>query len=138
MEQRTRNHLTNARRNHQYSDSLLAQVSSTTRSQTSGTSAELIWCVVAAFYSAVRYVNAYLYEKHNQYVPRTHTERERLVFTDSLLKRVSIDYRMFKSLSIQARYDPLPTITEADGHDVLAALDRIAELIYHELQESAR
>jgi hypothetical protein len=47
------------------------------------------WAVVAAFYAAVHYVNAYLWERYGL-EPRNHAEQVRAVATDPNLKPVLV------------------------------------------------
>jgi hypothetical protein len=61
------------------------------------------WVVILAFYSAVRYVNAYLYSK-NRTPPGSHSERERQIYYDSYLNSIFSDYTTLRDWSENARY----------------------------------
>ena len=61
----------------------------------------LDWAVVAAFYVAVRYVDAYFYPNK----PVDHEERNRRVRTDSRTRRIADEYRLLYDRSRDARYE---------------------------------
>ncbi len=82
------------------------------------------WAVVVAFYAAVHYVNAYLWEKM-RIEPRNHDERSDWLTKIAALKYVDGQYGRLRSLAFSARYDPFyqinrPTAESAllDMHDV--------------------
>ncbi len=68
------------------------------------------WITVIAFYAAVHYVNAYLYEKHNQYVVTRqtggHTDRNDKIRTLPDLQQAYGAYIRLSRASHDARYTP--------------------------------
>jgi hypothetical protein len=62
------------------------------------------WAVVIAFYAAVHYVNAYLWERDNRYDPGNHRNRGAKVRTLSGLQSVNRQYRRLNSLAYDVRY----------------------------------
>ena len=73
MEPRTEAHLATAQHNHDFARALLEPAVARVFS-----SPPLEWAVVVAFYAAVHYVNAYLWERQ-RYEPRPHDDRENAV-----------------------------------------------------------
>ena len=140
MEQKTRNHLAKARRNERFAGVLflfyLTPGGITPRGQqpTPDQPAELLWSVVVAFYSAVHYVNAYLWEKY-RFSPPNHAAREQRIYADSTLARIAISYDMLKDWGMQARYDPVAQITDADAQQAIDELHQISDLIKRELRD---
>ena len=63
------------------------------------------WVAVVAFYSAVHYVNALLWEWRS-IKPDTHTERTWYVGNHAPLSGFSLDYRLLNSHGWNARYAP--------------------------------
>jgi hypothetical protein len=63
----------------------------------------LDWAVVAAFYSAVHYVNAYVWERQS-YEPPDHNARNRIVTTDLALRAAKDAYMRLSDLAWKARY----------------------------------
>lgn len=76
------------------------------RTQISVQPPPLEWAVVAAFYSAVHYVNAYLWEV-SRLDPKDHETREKAVQRDSQLRVVASHYSRLSNLGWQARYAPV-------------------------------
>jgi len=60
------------------------------------------WAVVAAFYSALHYVESYLATRNLH--PETHKERFEVIKRDGRLKAAYPDYKFLYSLSLTARY----------------------------------
>ena len=135
MEQRTRNYLSNAGRNQRFAGSLLFQYIQSSSSQPPiDQPPELLWSVVAAFYSAVHYVNAYLWEIR-RHSPSDHSDREWQIDRDPALRTIAESYGLLKDWSLQGRYDPLPRITDADAQQAIDELTLIADLVKRELRE---
>lgn len=63
------------------------------------------WAVVIAFYAAVHYVNAYLWERQ-RYAPRDHTARRHAVMRVASLRLAEPAYRNLQDLAYRARYQP--------------------------------
>src|SRR5687768_16198595 len=63
------------------------------------------WVAVIAFYAAVHYVNAYLWEKR-QIEPRDHTERLLLVSMSADLRAANQAYDRLQNVAYRARYVP--------------------------------
>jgi hypothetical protein len=61
------------------------------------------WAVVAAFYAAVHYVNAWLWETR-QFRPGTHADRTAAVRAEPPLRPAAQAYRNLQDLAYQARY----------------------------------
>jgi hypothetical protein len=100
VEPRTREHLETAARNRDIASGLLDPASSI-RIQPP----PLEWAVVAAFYSAVHYVNAYLWERQ-RYEPRDHAARQSAVARVPDLRPASASYTNLRDLAFAARYIP--------------------------------
>lgn len=66
---------------------------------------ELRWCEISAFYAAVHYVNAFLWERR-QIEPSSHEERTVLVSSVRELRLVSTSYSLLLSAGLDARYRP--------------------------------
>lgn len=90
---------------------------------------------MTAFYSAVHYVNAYLWEKQ-RFAPPNHPSREQQIYADPKLSRIAVHYDLLKDWALQARYDPLAKITETDAQQAIDDLFQISELIKSELRDS--
>ncbi len=110
MEERTRRHLARARRNRDVADALIGP-----RARSIIDPPPREWAVVAAFYSAVHYVNAYLWEKRRQ-EPSNHDHRRRLVAQESDLRRMSQSYGRLRALAFLARYADLFSPAESEIH----------------------
>ncbi len=89
------------------------------------------WAIVVAFYAAVHFANAYLWERLRQ-EPRNHDERRNMVYM--ALRRMSLAYVHLAGLGWRGRYDPTyrPSRAEAERaiQTDLAAIERavMAEL----------
>jgi hypothetical protein len=97
MQPRTRDHLASARRNGAVARRLIDDADS------SPISAE--WAVIAAFYAALHFVNAYLWEMF-QLEPANHAERVQLVTRFAILRSVARSYAALEHAGFQARYTP--------------------------------
>ena len=125
MEPRTRQHLTKAARNRDLALWLLNAAS-----PISGASPPLEWAAVVAFYAAVHYVNAYLWETR-RYEPRDHRARVNAVGQDRVLRAAYRSYMGLRTLAFQSRYHPSFRPTHADaeyavGND-LAQVERTVQ-----------
>ena len=98
MEQRTREHLDTAERNRELAQALLTSGASL---GVSAPPAE--WAAVIAFYAAVHFVNAYLWERY-RIEPRDHGERSHYVRTDPILTRCMPAYNRLRDESHRSRY----------------------------------
>jgi hypothetical protein len=106
VEQRAREHLETARRHQRFAQSLLdlskgSQV----------LDGQYEWAIVSAFYSAMHYVHAYLWERH-RYYPRSHAARANRVKRDPVLRRCEAAYLRHLGESLSSRYDRLPVAPE--------------------------
>ena len=97
LEQPTQQHLVRARRNRDVADALAGAAAQGIISPPA-----LEWAVVAAFYAAVHYVNAYLWEKLRA-EPRDHRERTNMVARVHALRAAFKAYRNLQDLAFQAR-----------------------------------
>lgn len=61
------------------------------------------WTVVIAFYSAVHYVNAYIWETLGR-EPANHGQRKAIVFADRRLERIAPTYADLQAQSMLIRY----------------------------------
>jgi hypothetical protein len=135
MDQRTHNHLANARRNESFATFLLrSYLNSRGQQPPPDQPVELLWCVVVAFYSAVHYVNAYLWEKYH-FSPPNHAAREQRIYADPTLARIAVSYDTLKDWGMQARYDPVAQITDADAQHAIDELFQISDLVKRELRD---
>jgi hypothetical protein len=98
MEARTHQHL--ARADH-HRDIALALLEHTSRSRLHPPAYD--WTVVAAFYAAVHYVNAYLWELR-RYEPPDHNARRRVMAGDRSLQAAIQSYASLRARAFQARY----------------------------------
>ena len=91
------------------------------------------WVAVVAFYSAVHYVNAILWEWVGV-KPDTHTERTWYVDTHPPLTVITLDYRQLNNHGWHARYTPGYRMSQADVQYLLdTALTNVETLICSEL-----
>jgi len=78
------------------------------------TSSEILpdhrWATIAAFYAAVQYVNALLFERLD-FIPRSHMERESAIAMIAELNAVQDAYYRLKEAAVTARYTPRSTLT---------------------------
>ena len=96
----------------------------------------LEWVGVIAFYAAVHYINAYLWEKLH-YEPRNHDERQRVVTTVADLKAAAVSYTRLRSIAYQARYNPGFRLSRSEA-DIALRIDLYAvEIAVHAALPSA-
>jgi hypothetical protein len=69
------------------------------------------WATIAAFYAAVRYVNAFLFERLD-FIPSSHQEREAAIRMFAELRGVLDDYIGLHDAAGPARYSPRFTMAE--------------------------
>ncbi len=111
MDPRTRRHLVRARRNSQVALALLNQPA------TSGVSPPPFeWATVVAFYAAVHYVNAFLWEKL-RHEPRDHSARLQMV--TMALRSIYSAYHKLADLGWRARYVPEFQLSGADARSAI-------------------
>ena len=124
MEPRTRAHL--ARADH-HRDVALALIGPVAASLTRPP--PLDWAVVAAFYAAVHYVNAYLWETQH-WDPGTHQQRAAAVTRTAALRAAAHEYRWLMDLAYQARYVPhfRESRTDIEGA-VLSDLEQVRRAV---------
>jgi hypothetical protein len=134
MEETTREHLALAQRNQRFADRLRFADSNAEHSSL-GQSPEILWSVVISFYSAVHYINAYLWEI-DRFAPKTHAERTPRVSQDQELTTIAANYKVLSVWGFQARYDPRAHISADDAQQAIDELHAIAELVRRELGDS--
>ena len=111
MQPRTRQYLERANENRQTAEQIVADAESSP--------ALVRWSAVMAFYAAVQYVNAFLYEELGR-APRTHDERENTLYLfASVLRPVTPSYTTLKSRAHAARYAPVSNITRESVRSLL-------------------
>ncbi len=93
----------------------------------------LDWAVVAAFYAAVHYVNAYLWERQ-RYEPHTHEARENAVARAVEVRAAYDAYARLRGLAYRARYVPLFQISRPNAQGALVDLDRVEKTVLAALQ----
>ncbi len=86
------------------------------------------WVVIAAFYAAVHYINAYLWERL-RLEPSNHSERSDMVELFSELRPVVAQYRYLRDSAYSARYDPDWRMSEARVHEPVDDLETIASAV---------
>lgn len=120
MEPRTRAHLHTADENRLFARRLVGDMRSS--------SADLRWVVVAAFYSAVHLVNAYLWEQQ-RIEPRNHDERRSFATMIGDLRPVASQYAHLQDLAFRARYQPGFRISVDTTRGVMAYLEQIEKIV---------
>ena len=87
------------------------------------------WIVVLAFYAAVHYVNAYLWERQ-RYEPRDHGAREGAIARTHDLQSAYGSYMRLRDLSYRARYRSRYRISRADAEVALRSdLDQVERTV---------
>jgi hypothetical protein len=76
------------------------------------------WAAIAMFYSAVHYVNAYLWERYHK-APRDHGERTWGVHQDAGINACLSNYDLLKDVAYHARYTETYTLSEQDARALL-------------------
>ena len=125
MDQRTAEHLTRAQRNWDVAQYLAHQALITPSPDE--------WSIVAAFYSAVHLVNAYLWEKGKK-APSDHRARRSLMAQDSALDPISDAYDELADWAWTARYSRQPRFTTTQAQQALDDVYEIDRLIRQLLQ----
>ena len=87
------------------------------------------WSAVIAFYAAVHYVNAYLWEIR-RYAPPDHGSRNRVIAGDPVLRRCRFQYRRLLDVGFRARYVPNFRLAEPDAQRLIDGdLDLVRETV---------
>jgi hypothetical protein len=76
------------------------------------------WVAVIAFYAAVHYVNAYLWEIR-RYMPPDHDSRNRLLNGDAVLRSCRGEYSRLFDVGFKARYQPGFRLSEEGVRELL-------------------
>ena len=105
VDQKTINHLRIAERNRNLARTLLAPA------QAGLEPSPWEWVAVILFYSAVHYVNAYLWEQYHL-APRDHSERTYGVQRDTAISNCDFNYDTLKDRGFQARYNERYSLSE--------------------------
>ena len=113
MRPRTRDHLDKAARNRRIAIALLDPAT------TLGVQPPpLDWAVVALFYAAVHYVNAYLWQTRG-FASADHRGRQRAVLTAPELRSTAASYLRLRGLADAARYHPRFRPSRSDVEEAL-------------------
>lgn len=112
MDQKTLDHLRVAERNRNLARALLSA------EQPGLQPAPWEWVAVILFYSAVHYVNAYLWEQYH-HEPLNHGERSRAVNRDPALIACRRRYDDLRDAGYRARYDEQFYLREQDARLLL-------------------
>jgi hypothetical protein len=113
VEQRTREHIETAEHHQQFARSLLDP-----RMGSMLPKVRYEWAAVAAFYAAVHYVHAYLWERR-RVSPRSHPARSQRVTRDSILRQCEWQYLELLEVSLRARYSRDLDLTEAAARELV-------------------
>jgi hypothetical protein len=119
MERQTNRHIQTAERNRRIASALIDTELASIQS------APYEWIAVIAFYAAVHYVNAYLWEAR-RYAPPDHPNRNHLVEGDPVLRRSRSEYGRLFATGFRARYVPNFRLPEQDARDLI---ERDLELV---------
>lgn len=92
------------------------------------------WVAVIAFYAAVHYVNAYLWEMDNHYSPENHRERAEKIDNLPDLRLIRAHYRRLNRLGYNARYNETYRLNLSTAQSALADLQDIEAQIRPRLQ----
>jgi len=84
------------------------------------------WVAVVLFYSAVHYVNAYLWERY-LIEPANHGERSYGVREDRAISACQSHYDRLRDQGYRARYDELFSVTEREAQVLLQVQLRAVE-----------
>jgi hypothetical protein len=76
------------------------------------------WIVVIAFYSAIHYVNAYVWEIHKEEV-KSHWKRSDWVGKESSLEACRGEYLRLENVSFSSRYDRRASISAAEADQLV-------------------
>lgn len=123
VDERTRAFLRSAQLNYEFAQAILNRQIQP---------APLNWLVVVAFYSAVHYVNAYLWEML-QIEPKSHGERTDAIHTLQLLRSFEAEYDALRDWAYLARYEPTFRVTDQRAQRALRHLDTIRVVVRNDL-----
>jgi hypothetical protein len=84
------------------------------------------WVAVIAFYSAVHYVNAYLWERYHL-SPANHQERSYGVLHDQAVNGCKEEYELLKDRGFHARYSERFSLTVQEASALVTGELRAAE-----------
>lgn len=91
---------------------------------------------VIAFYSAVHYVNAYLWERY-RFTPSSHGERSGGVRNDRAIRACRPNYGRLRDAGYYARYDERFALSEQDARELVETdLRRVEATVLLALGES--
>lgn len=90
--------------------------------------APLEWAAIAAFYSAVHYINAYLWETYN-FAPENHADRTLAVRRDATLASIALFYDQLRAWGFSGRYRPTFRPSDDLLQRALAYLEQIRSTI---------
>ena len=85
------------------------------------------WAVIAAFYAAVHWINAYLLTQG--YEPKHHTARDNAIRRYSVTRKIAWEYSELKSHSFSARYKAHRFSAKQIKEDVVPWLEAIKKQI---------
>lgn len=100
-------------------------------SLTLDTQAKVDWALIATFYAALHYVEAYL-ALTGQHIT-SHTTRDNVVGRDSVLKRIYTQYQDLKFFGFNARYQPPMFKAKQVSAEALPTLETIKATILPKL-----
>ena len=120
MEAATIAHLLAAEENREHCLSLLDRAAAGVRPR------RWEWTGVVAFYSAVHYVNAYLWEAR-RFSPRSHQERSDAFHVEAALRQARSGYWYLRDFSYEVRYQPRVSATEVIARDLVDIDLRVVE-----------
>lgn len=86
------------------------------------------WIAVIAFYGAVHYVNAYLWELE-RYGPLSHGERPARVRSTASLRRATFAYRRLSQVAYDMRHDPYAVVSPAIADEALRNLGVVERVL---------
>ncbi|HYI15020.1 MAG TPA: hypothetical protein VEX37_06495 [Thermomicrobiales bacterium] len=86
------------------------------------------WVGVIAFYSAVHFINAYLWERQ-QIEPANHAERSRFVLFVREFRPIQDAYRSLRDIAYACRYSPQYRLTLDDVDICLTNLRAVEQLV---------
>ena len=87
------------------------------------------WAVIATFYAAVHYVEAYLAKNVPPVHSRNHEYRDSHIQRDPKIKAIYDDYKLLKTESHDARYSPHIPFEQTDVLRVQAYLKTVKDTI---------
>ena len=112
MEDETIDHLMAAEQNRELTRALLAPTGQRLRPRRGE------WTGVIAFYSAVHYVNAFLWEAR-RFAPKSHQERRGAFNREATLQPLLDNYRVLQAFSFDARYLVPFSASESEVRDLV-------------------